>query len=445
MPPAVIDRAQQTVKLKTAIDAMENIYAQRMMQRKPGGLYNPLSGAGGPTDKSAFFTFIPYWLNDTAFIERVVNQSWVAERFVAMPVDDMFAKPRMYTNPKFKEEFSRLKIDNRAAAAMRLGRMYGTGLFWMVTREAPPDTPFDIRKIRPGDAVNCIAIDRTDATILARNKNVMSPSFNEPEIYQIRVHGFGSTNVHASRIYRADGQSCDSINGWRSYEKDWGVSSLVKVMTDVFNDVSVVEAISQLMQESSIPVHKVNGLNEILSRGKLPDEPDVDEMMQMASMYKSIYRTMFMDGDDSFDRTSVNFSNIPDLMDRFEERLAMASGMSVTRFLGKAPSGLNATGEGDQRNDSKSIRIRQTQILDPFYRWIDPIIARSTGTEVPEYLFPALFEMSDKESSEVESNRGRTIKMLVETKVWTADEAKDYMATGVTPKGKAVPKILQTA
>jgi phage-related protein (TIGR01555 family) len=427
---------QTMIRVKDAIGALENVYAQRMLQRKPSGFANPLSGAGGPTDKSAFFTFIPFWLNDVGLIERICNQSWVAERFVTMPVDDMFAKPRTYNSPKFKQIFNSLNIDTNVAATMHLGRKFGTGLFWLVTKEAPSDSPLDIRKIREGDVVNCISVDKNDASILYRNTNIMSPNFNKPEIYQIRIHNHGSVNVHASRIYRHDGQACESINGWRSYEKEWGVSSLVKVMTDVFNDTSVVEAISHLIQEASIPVHKVDGLNEILTNGKQPDEQDVDEMMQYASMYKSIYKTMFMDSDDDFDRTSVNFSNIPDLMDRFEERLAMASGMSVTRFLGKAPSGLNATGEGDQRNDSKSIRIRQTQILEPFYRWIDPIIARSAGVEVPVYEFPPLFEMSEKEVSEVQKNRAVSAKHMVDSGVWEKEDAKNYIATGQAPRGK---------
>ncbi len=443
MLPAVQKKPSGTMKVADAVGLINNVYAQRMMQRGSGGPFNALSGAGGLTDKSAFFTFIPMWLNDSGFIERVCNQSWVAERFISMPVDDMFAKPRLYVNPKFKEVFNKLGIDDKAAAAMRLGRKFGTGLFWLVTKEAPSTTPLDIKKIREGDVVNCIALDQFDASIEAYDRDVMSPTFNKPLIYRLNIKEFGTVSVHASRIYRCDGQSADSINGWSSYDRHWGVSSLIKVMTDVFNDVGVVQAISQLMQEASIPVHKVEGLNDILMRGKLADENDVDEMMEQISIYKSIYRTLFLDGADSFDRTSVNFSNIPDLMDRFEERLAMASGMSVTRFLGKSSSGMNATGEGDQRNDSKSIRIRQTQILEPFYRWVDPIVARSAGTEVPEYLLPPMFEMSEKEQSDVDKNRSTCIKLLIETGVWSADEAKQYMATGVTPKGAVVPEAVK--
>lgn len=263
----------------------------------------------------------------------------------------------------------------------------------------------------------------------------MSTNFNKPELYKLNINEHGSVTVHHSRIYRSDGLESDSTNGWKMYDRDWGASCLATVMTDVFNDSSVVEAVSHLIQEASIPVHKVEGLSEIMCSGKLEDEQSVDELMEQVNMYKSIYRTVFMDGDDQFDRTSVNFSNIPDLIDRFEERMAMASGMSVTRFLGKGASGLNATGEGDQRNDSKTTRIRQCQMLEPFYNWIDPLVARTIGGSVPTYVFPPLFEMSQKELSEVELNRAKTSDMNIKSGVWNPMESAAYVATGTIPSG----------
>jgi phage-related protein (TIGR01555 family) len=207
-------------------------------------------------------------------------------------------------------------------------------------------------------------------------------------------------------------------------------------MMDIFNDSSVVQAITHLVQEASIPVHKIDGLNDILCRGKLPDEPDVEDIMAHINMKKAIYHTMFIDESDSFDRTSVNFTNIPDLMDRFPERFAMASGISVTRFLGKSASGLNATGEGDQRNDSKNAHIRQMLELKPIYDWVDPIISRSCGAEVPEYTFPPLFELTEKELSDIDLSRSRTAKLMVDIGSWSPLDAKEYLEDGTHPTGE---------
>jgi len=437
MLPARFQPKPKAYPMAKVLDAVNNVYAAQMMQR---GMYNGATGAGGLNDKSSWFQFIPAWLNDTNTIENVCVQSWMAERFIDMPVDDMFAKPRVFDDDAFLEESQRLEVDSKAAAAMKLGRKFGTGFFWLVTKESKTDTPLNINAIRRGDVVNCVAIDRNDVTIVARDQNIMSPNFGKPEIYTLYVHDFGRVDVHHTRLYRFDGKVPDTINGWRQYERDWGLSELASAMQEVFNDSTVTNAITQLIQEASIPVHKVDGLSEIMTRGKCADEMDVDQIMKAVSLNKSIYNTIFMDSEDDFGRESVNFSNIPDLMDRFEERFAMASGISTTRFLGKSASGLNATGEGDQRNDSKSTRIRQIAKLEPFYRWIDPILARSAGTKVPVYTFPPLFEMSEKEVSDIDLSRSRAAKLMVDGGSWSPEEAKEYLASGKLPTGSLSPE-----
>jgi phage-related protein (TIGR01555 family) len=419
------------------LDTINNVYAMQMLKRT---MQNPVSGAGGMNDKSSWFQFVPMWLNDPNTIENVCVQSWLAERFINMPVDDMFAQPRVYDDDVFRSEIDRLGIDRIAADAMKLGRKFGTGFFWLITKEAKTDTPLNINSIRKGDIVNCVAIDRNDVTVVTKTRSIMSDNFGKPEIYSLYISEFGRVDVHYTRLFRFDGKTPETINGWRQYEQDWGVSELASAMQEVFNDSSVTNAITQLIQEASIPVHKVDGLTEIMTRGKCAaDEQNVDDIMKAVSLHKSIYNTIFMDGEDSFERESVNFSNIPDLMDRFEERFAMSSGISTTRFLGKSASGLNATGEGDQRNDSKSTRIRQRSQLEPFYRWVDPIIARSAGVSVPEYTFPPLFEMSEKEMSDVDLNRAKSAKLMVDNGSWSPEEAKDYLATGKLPKGGLSP------
>jgi hypothetical protein len=138
---------------------------------------------------------------------------------------------------------------------------------------------------------------------------------------------------------------------------------------------------------------------------------------------------------DEFSRTSVNFSGVPDLMNRFSERLAMASGISVTRFLGKSASGLNATGEGDHRNDVKSAYTRQMNILAPFYSWVDEIISRSARTAIPDYVFPPLFELSETDTAKIDLERARSAKLMVDLGSWDVQESKDYLASGKAPVG----------
>jgi len=160
-------RKKDLIKIADALNAVDNafpnsglnVYQQRMMQMG-GGIMNGLSGAGGVTDKSQFFDFIPIWLNDRAYIERVCAQSWLAERFVELPVDDMFAKPREFSDETFKKECDKVELNLNISDAFKLGRQYGTALMWVVTKEANQATPLDINNVRQGDLVNIIVVDR---------------------------------------------------------------------------------------------------------------------------------------------------------------------------------------------------------------------------------------------------------------------------------------------
>ena len=436
-PPAVVIPPGSSLPALRVLDSVAEYYQARNLQRS-GGLMNAASGMGGVGDKSQFFQFLPYWLNSKQFIENTVINSWVADRFINMPVNDMFTKPREYDDDNFWAADDALKIDNCIARAMRTARKYGTGLLWLVTKENSPDTPLDANRIRPGDITNIIVVDQYDASVLIRNTNLMSPRMGQPELYQINIHQIGTFQVHATRVYRFNGMQADSSNGWAQYNKDWGISNLAHAMTDIFNDASVVQGVCHMLQEASIPVQKIDGLAEILTQGTLADEPTVAERMTELNLYKSIYKTIFMDAKDTFERTSVNFSNIPDLLEKFADRLAMAAGISATRFLGKSPDGQNSTGEGDMRNDNRTTSANQQHKLRPVYNWLDPIIARHAGTVVPDYEFPPLFEPTQKELSETVFQRTQASVNATGSSIWTEDEAKEYITSGVLPTGAAM-------
>jgi len=427
----------ENLPVKRVFDQLEEYYGGRQAGLRAGGLTNGLSGAGGLNDKAMYFQFIPFWLNSKPFIENVKINSWVADRFISMPIDDMFTEPRVYDDERFKEEADRLGLEKKLAATMRLGRQFGTGLLWVVTKEADQAEPLDVDRIRPGDVVNLITVDRYDVSIVSRNNNVLDLNMGQPEWYRIHLHDVGTFVVHASRTYRFEGLTSDSNNRWSQFSKDWGISNLAHAMVEIFNDASTAQAITHMVQESSIPVQKIDGLAEILCSGALEDEMSVEQRMQQVSMYKSIYRTLFMDSKDEFERVGINFSNVPDLMEKFSERLAMAAGISATRFLGKSPDGQNSTGQGDMRNDNRTTAARQEHSLRPVYNWIDPIIAKSAGAEVPEYTFPPLFEPTQKEEAEVSELRSKTAEKMMTNAAWDEDESREYLATGVLPTGTA--------
>ena len=68
----------------------------------------------------------------------------------------------------------RFKVRSKLERAMKMGRLYGTGLLVMVTREAPLDAPLRIEQMRPGDLVGLRPFHRYDASVFTRAEDLYS-------------------------------------------------------------------------------------------------------------------------------------------------------------------------------------------------------------------------------------------------------------------------------
>lgn len=132
----------------------------------------------------------------------------------------------------------------------------------------------------------------------------------------------------------------------------YGVSILQPVLSALLEDEAIAASVAHLVQETSIPIVQVPGLREALSAAGPVDFDTVDasHYMSMLNANKGIYRTLLLDQDEDFKRVDVSWSGLPDLMDRMASRLAAAADIPATRFEGRSPVGMNATGDSDMDN-----------------------------------------------------------------------------------------------
>ncbi len=76
-----------------------------------------------------------------------------------------------------KEAEAEYQVVPRLTRAMKAGRLYGTGLLVMVTREADLSEPLDLESVRPGDLIHLLPLDRYDATRFSWDENPYSPTY----------------------------------------------------------------------------------------------------------------------------------------------------------------------------------------------------------------------------------------------------------------------------
>ena len=398
------------------------------------GFVNPSSGAGTSLDKNSTSFYAPTQITSKRIIETLSVESWAAAKFINIPVDDMFIRSREFfdmDNEAIKiieRAEKKFDINGKLSKSMKAATMYGTGLFIIMTKEAPPDKPFDISRMIPGDLANIITVDRYDASIVSRTNNPLSLNYGKPEVYRIQLERGGSFNVHYTRVIRFDGMVSTSDNSWESYDPDWGVASIIPVVCEILQDSNVSKGVAHLVNESSIPIQKVEGLTEILGGEGSDSEMSLNDRMAQVTALRSIYRTVFMDNEDTFERHDVTFAGLPDVIDRNSRRLAAAAGIPYSRFMETSALGLNATGEGDFKNYAVGIASKQENELKQPYDKLDRILLKHTGiNERINYRFPSLIDMSDQDKADILLKKSQALTALVMNGLITEDEAREAL------------------
>ena len=406
-----------------------------------GGLYNFASGLGGPNDKSKQSLYLPTRIVNKDELEVISVESWAARKFINFPIDQMFLRAREFEGvsddfiDKYKAYYDFFNLDALISDAMKAARLYGTALLLFITDEAPLDTPLNINFLRPGDLRNVLLFDRFSINITDRDYDIYSRNYGQPLAYHIYPTSGDGFTIHHTRVIRFDGKKPLTSNPWRTYDRDFGVSELIPVIQSIFQESQAVHGISQLIEEASIGVFKVAGFKEALgAQGAPPDAPSIETLANSVTRTKSIYNSLFLDSTDEFGRLEVNFSGISNVLDRFAFRLAAASDIPATVFLGKSPEGMNATGASDLEINANKVAMDQENKLRPIYNLVDRITQKTSGLlDEFSFYFPSILGVSEEQKADVLLKKAQALSALTTTVqgepgILSLDEAREILS-----------------
>lgn len=401
-----------------------------------GGYSNPVSGAGGSNAKAQFGRFQAMRGLSRAQFEVVYVQSWAAKKFIDIPVEDSIVRWRDWDaeDEEIREGMAEAEmkhdVKHKIAAAYRSGRLMGTGMLLMITKEASLETPLDPERIKEGDLVNLLPVDRYSCAFEEVNRDVYDPEYGMPVTYRVNLPETPELVIHSSRALRFDGILPTSAASWQAYEPQWGISELVPTIVSVLEDSSVTADIAQLVDEASIPILKLRRFREAIAGNEDPETAGPFDTLMAILQHKSVFHTMVADEEDDFSRVNVSFGGLPEIMDRFAHRLAAAADIPMTRFFGTPPSGLNATGESDMKNYAIRVEALQHRMLDPQLSKLDEVLMRDAGLgdEVPEYEWRSLIELGDLDQSEVLAKKVQAINAAVSGGWIDENEAREIMS-----------------
>jgi phage-related protein (TIGR01555 family) len=187
----------------------------------------------------------------------------------------------------------------------------------------------------------------------------------------------------------------------------WGDSVLRKCIEDITDMVAAKNGIAELMQEANVNTITREGLTDELASDQ---DQNIINRYTLFRMMISNFQMALLDGDEKLDRQTLNLSGVAPVIEQFMTWISGAADIPVTRMFGTSAKGMNATGEGDDKNYNNSIRAQQRSYLDEPMRTIDEVMVRSALGYWPEdysYVWNPLSVPNDLEHSQAEHLRSQ--------------------------------------
>lgn len=370
------------------------------------GLANLVSGAGTTADKRSHYFFTrPYILPEQ--IDAAYRSSWMMKKGINLPAKDMTRKKRAWQVDeadvdKIEAEEKRLKVWAKIRQAIILGRL-GGGLIVMGVGGEDPSQPL-------GDSYGTGALkylhvmNRWQVSLGPKITDPLDDYYGQPAYFQINHgdRGVQQTKVHPSRVVAFTGEPAPNLYGLAGDDWYWGDPLVLSVQDAVKNAEAAMNGFSSLIDEAKVDTVSIPGLINLVSTTE--GEELVRKRISVANAMKSMHNTRILDGGkgkdspgETWETRQINWAGIPDMIRVEAAIVASAFDIPATRFLGKAPDGMNATGEGDESNYLAKIATDQDDIVRPALDQIDAVLLPSAGVtvDVANYTFPPLKEMSE--------------------------------------------------
>src|SRR5690625_981237 len=362
------------------------------------GLVNVVSGLGTAASKRVHNRFVHGQLHGYAELEAAYQSNWIARQIVDIPADDATREWRVIKCQDadlIRQEEDRLNVQSAVNEALTWSRLYGGSAILPITNQ-DFEKPFHPELVKKGEVQRLMVFDRWDLIPHAINTwDVLADNYLQPEFYTLYQ---GSQKIHWTHFIRFIGSKLPRRQ--RVLLQGWGDSQLRRCLEDIKDTVAAKDGIAELMQSANVDVITREGLAEDLSTDQ---EEAIIKRYTLFDSMKSIINTALLDGDEKWDRVTLNLSGVAPVIDTLMVWIAGAADIPVTRLFGTSAKGLNATGEGDLKNYYDSIRSQQTSQLARPMSMLDEIMVRSALGTMPDdyaYEWNRLTQPNRKEEAE---------------------------------------------
>lgn len=392
----------QAVNSVMAMDAFQNLLAR--------------TGFGSTNLMEGTQYLLTRMTRDYATLNALYRSNWLARRIVDIIPKDMMRNWVSYQSDVAPEQIDKLKKMERLTRlrasllkGLYWGRLYGgaAGLIMLEGQEDALEEPLDLDDIMPGDFKGLLLVDRWQG-IFPQSEMVTdlgSPEFGMPKYYEFRDPNMPNNpvaKVHHSRLIRFCG---DDLPNWEvQAETYWGASVIESVYDELRKRDNTSANIAGLVFLANLRILKMNDLGQQLGLGTEQANKDFYNTLTAQNHLLSNFGMYVMDKEDDFQSVNYTFAGINDIYESFMLDMSGATQIPATKLFGRAPAGMNSTGENDMRNYYDVVEQEQEAHLRPALEKLLPILCMSTLGTVPDdidFIFNPVGTPSDEQLANI--------------------------------------------
>ncbi|NTS31282.1 DUF1073 domain-containing protein [Phyllobacterium sp. BT25] len=404
-----------------------------VVKLKTDGLTSLVAGLNDPLrDKMATAFYSGQCLTDLELL-NAYRFTWLGRKIVDIPAQDAVRKGRDWQADQkqigiIEAEEKRLGFWQKLYEVQIKARLWGGAALFIGTGDPDLTEPLDIERIKKGGIKYLTVLNRRDITAGPIEQDVTAEWFGKPSWYEVT----GATTflrIHPSRlcIFVGNAHPDPLLAGVNT---GWGDSALDSVITAMKQADSTAANIASLVFEANVDVFKTPDFMSSLAD---PDyEARIIRRFSLAATMKGINRALVMDASEEYERKTISFSTLPEVMQTFLQMVSGAADIPVTRLLGQSPAGMSATGESDMKNYHDRISSMQNMEITPAIHRLDECLMRSALGARPEevfYSWAPLEQMSEKQLAEIGKMNAETAKTLVDSGIFMGQELRTVVTT----------------
>lgn len=407
------------------------------------GYTNIFSGLGSVQDSDKQTNFFRDMRLGQKKLEEIFESDGLGRRIVEEPAEDMCREWFTVDGDEGEAVLDALEQINAQAIfteAVTWSRLYGGAALLLVTED---DLNFEspLREDAIQKVFGIKVFDRFSMNSDPNgglSDNPVSRLEGLPKYYLIKqsrrtydpkLTSIGAYRVHESRLVRVPGKRMpmavrhDSLEGWEA-------SVLQGAWTALRRYGATLGYGSNIMKDYVQAVLAVKGLTNLVAAGR---EEVVQGRLRMLDMSRSILNAMVIDGDgEVYEKKSNSVAGMSDMLDKFIESVSSATGIPVTKLVGRSPGGMNSTGEFDMGSYYDMLKGEQKRVVLPMAETLVRLIYKSkegpTGGTEPEawsIRFNSLRQPTDKDTAEIRKIVAETDKIYVDSGILSPKEVAD--------------------